>query len=121
MLVQEVVKSSLDAEIKEKQVLNAILIKIKENISRKKVMVFEISGNITLRYKGRLCVPEVDGLRQMILAKADESRYIVHPNSTKMYHDLKNTYWWNGMKRYVADFVAKCMVCQQVKDENMRP
>ncbi|XP_070022553.1 uncharacterized protein [Nicotiana sylvestris] len=38
-----------------------------------------------------------------------------------MYHDLKEVYWWNNMKRYVADFVAKCPNCQQVKAEHQRP
>ncbi|XP_070046777.1 uncharacterized protein [Nicotiana tomentosiformis] len=41
--------------------------------------------------------------------------------STKMYHDLKEVYWWNDMKRNVADFVARCPNCQQVKDEHQRP
>ncbi|XP_070025018.1 uncharacterized protein [Nicotiana sylvestris] len=38
-----------------------------------------------------------------------------------MYHDLKEVYWWNNMKRDVADFVAKCLNCQQVKAEHQRP
>ena len=48
----------------------------------------------------------------MVLVEAHESYYIVYPSLTKMYHDLKEIYWKNGMKRDVADFVAKCMVCQ---------
>jgi len=31
-----------------------------------------------------------------------------------MYHDLKEIYWWNDMKKNVTDFVAKCLNCQQV-------
>ena len=75
-------------------------------------MVFEISGDGTLWYQGRLCVPDVYKLRQRVLAETHESRYVVHPGSTKMYHDLKEIYWWNGMKRDVVDFIAKFMVCQ---------
>ncbi|XP_070056889.1 uncharacterized protein [Nicotiana tomentosiformis] len=41
--------------------------------------------------------------------------------STKMYHDLKEVYWWNDMKRGVANFVAQCSNCQQVKAEHQRP
>ncbi|XP_070008253.1 uncharacterized protein [Nicotiana sylvestris] len=37
-----------------------------------------------------------------------------------MYHDLKEIYWWNKMKKYVANFVAKCPNCQQVKVEHQR-
>ncbi|KAA3484134.1 DNA/RNA polymerases superfamily protein [Gossypium australe] len=46
------------------------------------------------------------------------SRLSIHPGSTKMYHDLKQHYWWSGMKRDIPDFVSKCLVCQQVKAEH---
>jgi hypothetical protein len=38
-----------------------------------------------------------------------------------MYHDLKATYWWCGMKRDVAEYVALCDTCQRVKAEHQRP
>ena len=59
----------------------------------------------------RLCVPNVDDLRKEILEEAHYSAYSVHPGSTKMYHTLKDTYWWNGMKKDVAEFVSKCLTC----------
>nr|GFB13693.1 retrotransposable element Tf2 [Tanacetum cinerariifolium] len=37
-----------------------------------------------------------------------------------MYHDLKQHFWWSGMKRDVATFVSKCLICQQVKIEHQR-
>nr|GFB95023.1 transposon Ty3-I Gag-Pol polyprotein [Tanacetum cinerariifolium] len=37
-----------------------------------------------------------------------------------MYHDLKQYFWWSGMKRDVATFVSKCLICQQVKIEHQR-
>ena len=55
-------------------------------------MPFEISGDGILRYQGRLCVSDVDGLQKRILDEAHTSRYVVHPGSTKMYHDLKTVY-----------------------------
>nr|GFC84753.1 retrotransposon protein, putative, Ty3-gypsy subclass [Tanacetum cinerariifolium] len=48
------------------------------------------------------------------------SLFTVHPGSTKMYRDLKQYFWWNGMKQEVATFVSKCMTCQQVKIEHQR-
>ena len=38
-----------------------------------------------------------------------------------MYHDLKQIYWWDGMKKDIADYVAKCPNCQQVKAEHLKP
>ena len=39
----------------------------------------------------------------------------MHPGSSKMYHTLNDHQWWLGMKREIADFVSKCLICQQVK------
>ena len=61
-----------------------------------------------LKYQGILCVPNVDGLRVWILEEAHGSRYSIHPWLTKMYHDLREIYWWEGLKRDIAEFVAKC-------------
>nr|GFC60355.1 retrotransposon protein, putative, Ty3-gypsy subclass [Tanacetum cinerariifolium] len=52
--------------------------------------------------------------------EAHSSLFSVHPGSTKMYHDLKQHFWWSGMKRDVAMFVSKCLICQQVKIEHQR-
>jgi hypothetical protein len=38
-----------------------------------------------------------------------------------MYHDLKSRYWWYGMKRAIAEYVALCDNCQRVKAERQRP
>ncbi|WVZ52537.1 hypothetical protein U9M48_003585 [Paspalum notatum var. saurae] len=38
-----------------------------------------------------------------------------------MYHDLKERFWWYGMKRAVAEYVAVCDTCQRVKAEHRRP
>jgi len=95
---------------------------MKEGIHKHKTMTFSLGMNDgTLRFQGRLCVPNADGLRENILTEAHTSRYSMHPGSAKMYHDLKEVYWWNDMKRNIAEFVAKCLNCQQVKAERQRP
>ncbi|WVZ70892.1 hypothetical protein U9M48_019521 [Paspalum notatum var. saurae] len=53
--------------------------------------------------------------------KEDERAYSIHPGSTKMYYDLKERFWWLGMKRAVAEYVAVCDTCQRVKAEHQRP
>ena len=65
-------------------------------------------GDGVLRYQGRLCFPDVDRLRDRILEEVHGSRYSIHPGLTKMYHDLREIYWWEGLKRDIAEFVAKC-------------
>ena len=68
-----------------------------------------------LRYLGRLCVPDVGDMRQHILEEAHNSWNYINPCATKMYHDLREVYSWNDMKRDIADFVSKCLNHQQVK------
>jgi hypothetical protein len=65
-----------------------------------------------LRYKGKFCVPNVKKLKDKIPHEAHESAYPIHPGGNKMYHDLNATYWWYGMKRDVAEYVALCSTCQ---------
>jgi hypothetical protein len=72
-------------------------------------------------YEGRPCVPNDDELKRLILDEAHKSRFSIHPGSTKMYHDLKQYYWWPNMKAEIADFVSRCLVCQQVKIEHQKP
>ncbi|GJX19231.1 putative reverse transcriptase domain-containing protein [Tanacetum coccineum] len=59
-------------------------------------------------------------LREKVMTEAHSSPFTIHPGSTKMYRDLKQYFWWNGMKQDVATFVSKCMTCQQVKIEHQR-
>ena len=73
---------------------------------------FALGDDDILRYQDMLCVPDVDSLGTRRIAEADGSRYSIHPGSTKMYHDLKKIYWWDGMKKDIADYVAKCPNCQ---------
>jgi hypothetical protein len=50
-----------------------------------------------------------------------DSAYSIHPGSTKMYQDLKQRYWWYGMKRDVAAHVALCDTCHRVKAKHQTP
>ena len=55
------------------------------------------------------------GLGESIMEEAYGSRYSIHWGSKKMYIVLQEIYSWNGTKRDIADFVAKCPNFQQVK------
>ena len=59
----------------------------------------------SLRYRGRVVVPQLTDLREEILREFHCSRFAVHPGGMKMYQDLRRQYYWNGMKRHVGDFV----------------
>lgn len=75
----------------------------------------------SLRHKSRIAVPVDKEIRTAMMDNAHRTHFTIHPGSTKMYQDLKRKYWWKGMKRDVANYVAKCSVCQQVKAEHQKP
>ena len=82
---------------------------------------FTVNENGVLYYKDRVCVPDDDELRKAILEEAHSGSFAIHPSSTKMYQDLKMSFWWSGMKKDVSEFVTKCLVCQRVKAEHQVP
>jgi hypothetical protein len=73
-----------------------------------------------LWFKERLVVPKKEVLKKKILYEAHTSRYSIHPRSTKMYHDLRQQFWWTGMKRETALYVSECDMCQKVKADYMK-
>ncbi|XP_075515917.1 uncharacterized protein LOC142550728 [Primulina tabacum] len=111
--LQETVKLNQDRDPELK--------KLKEQVESGKSQDLQIDDKGVLWMKERLCVPDSDNLRQKILSEAHKSKFSVHPGSTKMYRDLKENFWWNGMKRDVAEFVSRCQICQHVKAEHQRP
>ncbi|GKA18965.1 putative reverse transcriptase domain-containing protein [Tanacetum coccineum] len=79
---------------------------------------FIVDDHDVIWYGNRLCLPDNSSLREAVLTEAHSSPFSIHRSSTKMYRDLKQTFWWDGMEHDVARFVAKCLTCQQVKIEH---
>ena len=57
-----------------------------------------------------------EDLQSKILSKAYTIPYSVHLNATKMCKDLKEKFWWFGMKKDVE----KCLTCQKIKVKHQR-
>ncbi|GKC99299.1 putative reverse transcriptase domain-containing protein [Tanacetum coccineum] len=66
-----------------------------------------------LYYLDRIWVPLKGDVRTLIMDEAHKSKYSVHPGANKMYNDLRDMYWWPGMKKDIVvyrirmDFVTK--------------
>ena len=73
-----------------------------------------------LWFKDRLVVPKDRELRNQILSEAHSSKLSIHPDSSKMYQDLKPLFWWTKMKKEIAAFVARCDNCCRVKTIHMK-
>ncbi|KAL0442273.1 UNVERIFIED_CONTAM: hypothetical protein Sradi_0166200, partial [Sesamum radiatum] len=101
--------------------LLATMQKVKTKVQEGKNNQFIIQGDGMLLNGRRVCVPNVEELRTEIMHEAHYAPYAMHPGSTKMYRDLRPYYWWPTMKKDVAEFVARCLTCQQVKAKHQAP
>ncbi|GKD29924.1 putative reverse transcriptase domain-containing protein [Tanacetum coccineum] len=83
--------------------------------------MIEQRSDRTLYYLDRIWVPLKGEVRTLIMDEAHKSKYSVHPGADKMYYDLRDRYWWPGMKKDIAEYVSKCLTCLKVKAEHQRP
>ena len=95
--------------------------KLRAEVSSKGREDFQLRNDNALLKHGRLCVPSDESLKTAIMEEAHSSAYAMHPGGTKMYRTLKGHYWLSGMKRDIAEYVAKCLICQQVKPIRQKP
>ncbi|XP_022860724.1 uncharacterized protein LOC111381207 [Olea europaea var. sylvestris] len=74
--------------IKEAQDKDPFLQKIKAEIGTNKCIGFEVSADKAFTFKGILCVPKDEGIRNEILEETHSTPYAAHPGDTEMYQDL---------------------------------
>ncbi|GJT73919.1 putative reverse transcriptase domain-containing protein [Tanacetum coccineum] len=82
---------------------------------------FEQRNDGGIYFFDRIWIPSVGSVRKLIMDEAHTSRYSIHPGADKMYYDLRDLYWWPGMKRDVAEYVSRCLTCSKIKSEHQKP
>ncbi|GJW63359.1 putative reverse transcriptase domain-containing protein [Tanacetum coccineum] len=82
---------------------------------------FEQRDDGEIYFFDRIWIPLVGGVRKLIMDEAHTSRYSVHSGTDKMYYDLRDLYWWPGMKRDIAEYVSRCLTCSKIKAEHQKP
>ena len=102
-------------EIKEAQKEEPRLQKFRAQVEAGLRIDVRIHSDGALYFGNRICVPQ-GKVRQKILTEAHSSAYSIHSGGTKMYQDLKQQFWWNAMKREIAQYMAKCLVYLQIKN-----
>ena len=113
LMVSQLQPTLLD-EIKKAQKRDPRLQKIREQVEAGLRSNICNQSDGTLYFGNRICVSQ----GEKVLAEAHSSAYSIYPGETKMHLNLKKYFWWNAMKREIAQYVAKCLVCQQVKAEH---
>ena len=109
------------AQLKAQPVLKQMIIDAQKNdeeMQKKVQMVrdcdkigFLVKEEGSLYFQDRLCVPDNKELKKKLLFEAHNTVFTMHPGGNQMYQDLKQQYWWKGMKRDVTEYVFKCLTC----------
>ncbi|KAG8491253.1 hypothetical protein CXB51_014429 [Gossypium anomalum] len=108
-------------QIREKQLKDESLVARFQQVKEGGTSEFGLNDEGVLCFRGKICVPRDSDLRQSILREAHGGLCAMHPRGNKLYHDLRELYWWPRLKREVTEFVGKCLTCQQVKAEHQLP
>jgi len=82
---------------------------------------FSLGVDDILRFKNRICIPKANEQKKTMLFECHKRKLSLHPGMTKMYQDLKKSYWWHDMKNDVAKSVVACLTCQKSKIKHQQP
>src|SRR4051812_37160635 len=88
------IQSTLMDRIREAQKTDKEIATIKEKMNIGKAKGFREDEHDTLWFEDRVFAPIDPEIRKLILQEAHDSPYSIHPGNTKMYLDLKDTFWW---------------------------
>ena len=94
---------------------------MKEKVETEANSQFAIAEDGVLMMEDQMCVPDIGELKRQIMDEAHSAQYAMHSGNTKMYWDLRPFYWWPTMRKDVAEFVARCLTCWQVKAKHQAP
>jgi hypothetical protein len=98
-----------------------LVAKLQQGKMLQKVEDYKLEADGTLLYKNRIYVPNFQELRIMILKEMHNVPYVGHPGYQKTVAAVKSHYFWPGMKKEIAEYIARCMECQKVKAEHRHP
>ncbi|KAG8503234.1 hypothetical protein CXB51_001062 [Gossypium anomalum] len=121
LLAELQIRPSWTEQVREKQLKDDSLALRFQQVRNGESEDFGLNTEGVLCFRGRVCISKDSELRQSILKEAHGGLCAMHPGGNKLYRDLREVYWWPGLKREVTEFVGKCLTCQQVKAEHQLP
>ncbi|GJZ62127.1 putative reverse transcriptase domain-containing protein [Tanacetum coccineum] len=81
---------------------------------------FERRDDSGIYFVDQIWIPSIGGIRKLIMDEAHTLRYSVHLGADKMYYDLRDLYWWPGMKKDIAELTMSFLpICKDFKMERL--
>jgi hypothetical protein len=82
---------------------------------------YQMTKGGLLTYRSRFYIPNFDELKRFILDELHKRPYSSHPGYQKMITTTRRQFYWPRMKKDIAEYLAKCIECQQFKAEHRHP
>ncbi|XP_070050104.1 uncharacterized protein [Nicotiana tomentosiformis] len=89
VLACTVARPYLFEHIRDRQDDDPHLLVLRDTVRHSGAKQVTVGDDGVLRMQGCICMPSMDGLRELILGEAHSSRYSIHPGTAKMYQDLR--------------------------------
>jgi hypothetical protein len=121
--------STCDIDVKEK-IRNAqetyaffktVTSYLRQEPTRIKYEGYQMLDEGLLTHRNILYIPNRDDLKRFIMDELHKRPYTGHPGYQKMITTTRKQFYWPGLMKYIADYLAKCLECQQVKAECRHP
>jgi hypothetical protein len=111
------IESPLHERIAIAQLIDKEVQKIKQRLEERdpKYDCFRRDDKGVVWFGQRPVVPRDQDLKKEILDEAHLSKFTIHPESTKMYRDLRENFWWSNMKGEIDEYVSGGDTCQRIK------
>ena len=111
----------LKVGIEQDEIYQNLQDKTKENPTESLSKGYSLNAKEFLLYKDRMYVPNVPKVKLLILDEIHKTPYSGHPGYQKTITMLRKEYFWPNMKTELTEYIARCLECQQVKNEHQHP
>jgi hypothetical protein len=82
---------------------------------------YQILNDGLLTYIGRMYIHNCDNLKTFMMDELHKRPFVGHPGYQKMITATRKLFYLPVLKKDVVDYLAKCLECQQVKEQQWHP
>jgi hypothetical protein len=108
-------KKYLKDKILEVTNSNHQYVKIKESLQQgnlqQKNNYYEFKEDAILMYKGKIYVPNLVYMKEIVLREMHKVSYVGNPGYQKKIAVVRSQYIWPGIKKEVANYIVRCLEC----------